>query len=193
MLAKKVATVLIGEAARLTILSLLHRDAMAVLAMEAATVLSERSMEVSFASALSTVSSSGTAVSTGGPAAAKQRHASGTYRNVSTVSAEMHILLQQLPSGSISTYRPPGARQQHASAYIYLWGWNVLSLSACTGMLHDLLAKATWGLMCLHLHGLVFASVLRCCSGLAPADSPSQALFKQRKAAGSILHLDTLS
>ena len=52
---------------------------MAVLAMEAATVLSERSLEVSFASALSTVSSSGTAVSTGGPAAAKQRHASGTY------------------------------------------------------------------------------------------------------------------
>ena len=81
VLAKVVATVLTGEAARLKVLSLLRRDAMAVLAMEAATVLSERSLEVSFASALSTVSSSGTAVSTGGPAAAKQRHASGRYQN----------------------------------------------------------------------------------------------------------------
>ena len=38
VLAKMVAAVLIGEAARLTRLSLLRRDAMAVLAMEAATV-----------------------------------------------------------------------------------------------------------------------------------------------------------
>ena len=76
-----VAAVLTGEAAGLTVLSLLRRDAMAVLAMEAPTVLSERSLEFSLASALSTVSSSGTAVSTGGPAAARQRLPSGTYQN----------------------------------------------------------------------------------------------------------------
>ena len=42
-----------------------HRDAMAVFAMEAASIISERSLEISFASALSTVSASGVSVNAG--------------------------------------------------------------------------------------------------------------------------------
>lgn len=41
------------------------RDAMAVFAMEAASIISERSLEISFASALSTVSASGVNVNAG--------------------------------------------------------------------------------------------------------------------------------
>lgn len=41
------------------------RDAMAVFAMEAASIISERSLEISFASALSTVSASGLNVNAG--------------------------------------------------------------------------------------------------------------------------------
>ena len=43
------------------------RDVMAVFAMEAASIISERSLEISFASALSTVSSSGVNVNAGKP------------------------------------------------------------------------------------------------------------------------------
>lgn len=43
------------------------RDAMAVFAMEAASVISERSLEISFASALSTVSASGLNINAGKP------------------------------------------------------------------------------------------------------------------------------
>ena len=42
-----------------------YRDAMAVFAMEAASIISERSLEISFASALSTVSASGVSVNAG--------------------------------------------------------------------------------------------------------------------------------
>ena len=42
------------------------RDAMAVFAMEAASIISERSLEISFASALSTVSASGVNINAGG-------------------------------------------------------------------------------------------------------------------------------
>ena len=54
-------------------------------------------------------------------------------------------------------------------------------------MVHGLVARDTWGLMCLHLQGL---SPLLLKSG--PASSPLQALFKLRKAVGFILHLDAL-
>ena len=71
-------------------------------------------------------------------------------------------------------------------------GPKLLLSCACTGMLHDLLARDTWGLMCLHLQGVVITFTLRCCSGLAPCNSSLKALFELRAAVGFILHSDTL-
>lgn len=67
------------------------RDAMAVFAMEAASIISERSLEISFASALSTVSASGLNVNAGKPSAASR----ATFPNACCCRLHVHVCSQR--------------------------------------------------------------------------------------------------